>query len=219
MIDERPALPSGSSRRDFLKHGAAFGAAAFLADLALPGPAEPCDVPITGAGWPSVNGWEHRTMMHFLNAVMPGNDGQALFSGDGYPLKSGGDRTAGAWSACALDVFYDPYYGIAGVNSNLLAATLDWAVRLKLYATYFYKATQSEQLRTIDYVCGLSGVGEGFRDAASLVLAATLGAAENRTVTSLIGWPGPNGGYYGAARHPLERWRQPNRLTLEGNLP
>jgi hypothetical protein len=190
--------------------------AAVLAELGDPEPAQACSVPITGAGWPSVNGWEHRTVMHFLNAVFPGNANQPLFTGDGYPLRSGSDTSAGAWSACALDVIYDPYYGVAGSNSNTLAAALDWIMRINFYDTYFYKGTQSEQLRAIDQAISLDAKTQ---DAINLTLAAVLGAAKNYSVANLLGWPGPNGGYWSGSRHPVWRWLQPVRLTADGNLP
>jgi hypothetical protein len=38
-------------------------------------------------------------------------------------------------------------------------------------------------------------------------------------VPALLGWPGPNGGYWSGSRHPLWRWLQPTRLTTDGNLP
>jgi hypothetical protein len=38
-------------------------------------------------------------------------------------------------------------------------------------------------------------------------------------VTDALGWAGPNGGFYESGRHPLSRWRQPVRLTSDGNLP
>jgi hypothetical protein len=208
---------SDESRRRFLKQTAAGG----LGLVAL-GPRAlmaQCQTPISGAGWPSITGWEHRTVMHFLNTVMPGNDGQPLFSGDGYPLRSGGDAAAGAYAACALDVFYDPYYGIAGISSNALAAALDWCTRLKGYAWYFYRASQSQQLRVVDHLAAMAIGGEDVVNAASLALAATLGAAKNRAVTNVIGWGGPNGGYYDGGKHPLWRWQQPVRMTHDGNLP
>lgn len=213
MSDETTGFPG---RRRFLKQTGAVSMAALLAELGAPEAALACSTPITGAGWPSVDGWEHRTIMHFLNAVFPGNDGQPLFAGDGYTLRSGGDTAAGAWAACALDVFYDPYFGAGGGSSNTLAAGLDWLMRVNFFDTYFYKGTQSEQLRAIDQGLSLSG---GFQDAINLTLAAVLGAAKNRAVTQLLGWPGPNGGYWGAAHHPISRWTQPARLTTDGNLP
>jgi hypothetical protein len=205
-------------RRRFLQQ-AAGGGAGLLAALCWPDAAHACEVPITGAPWPSVNGWEHRTIMHFLNTIVPGDDGRALFSGDGYPLRSGGDRTAGAWSACVLDVFYDPYYGIAGLSSNALAAALDWATRFKGYGLYFHRVSQSQQLRVVDQLAGMSVGGADVVNAASLALAAALGAARNPAVTNVLGWGGPTGGYYDGARHPLSRWQQPERMTEDGNLP
>ena len=228
MSDVRPspALPADPPvsetpapeppRRRFLKQTGAVSMAAVLAELGDPEPAQACSVPITGAGWPSVNGWEHRTLMHFLNAVFPGNDNQALFTGDGYRLRSGGDTSAGAWAACALDVLYDPYFGVAGTQSNLLATALDWVMRVNFFDTYFYKGTQSEQLRAIDQAMSLDS---GIQDAVNLTLAAVLGAAKNYSVPALLGWPGPNGGYWSGSRHPLWRWLQPTRLTVDGNLP
>jgi hypothetical protein len=203
------------SRRLFLERTAA-ATAGLLAGL--PGPeAGACDVPVTGAPWPAVDGWEHRTIAHFLNTILPGDHGQALFSGDRRPLDSGGDTTAGAWSACALDVFYDPYYGIGG-RARTLAAALDWTTRLMGHGWYFYGAAQAEQLAVVDALARGPG-GGGVRRAAALALAAGLGAAVNPSVTAVIGWPGPNGGYYEGARHPLSRWQQPERMTADGNLP
>ncbi len=217
---DQEQFPLGFSRRRFLKNtAAAAGGATLLATMGFPRVVDACDVPITGSSWPSVDGWEHRTIMHYLNAVFPGNEGQPLFSGDSYPLKSGGDTTPGAYSACALDVFYDSYYGIAGTNSNLIAAALDWAVRVAFDATYFYKASQAAQLRAIDRLSDLAFVGSGFQGAASLDLGAVLGAFKNYMVTNLIGWPGPNGGYYDSAKHPYSIWLKPQRMTADGNLP
>jgi len=212
-----PEEPTGFSRRRFLKIGALAGGAAAVG-LSLP-EADACDVPISGSGWPSVTGWEHRTLMHFLNTVFPGDNNQQLFYGDSYPLKSGGDYTAGAYRACALDVLYDPYYGVAGTNSNLLASTLDWATRLNGYAWYFYQASQSNQLRVVDSLTQAIFIGSGFTGAASLAIGAVLGAFKNNTVTQVIGWPGPNGGYYSGSRHPISRWLQPVSITASGNLP
>jgi hypothetical protein len=214
----QPESPAGFSRRFFLKIGALTGTAV-AAGLASPETADACSLPITGAGWPSVNGWEHRTLMHFLNTIFPGDNGQQLFWGDSYPLKSGGDTSAGAFRACTLDVLYDPYFGVAGTNSNLLATTLDWATRLNGYAWYFYQASQYNQLRVVDSLTQAIFIGSGFEGAASLAIGAVLGAFKNYSVTQLIGWGGPNGGYYSASRHPLSRWLQPTRMTTNGNLP
>jgi hypothetical protein len=204
-------------RRQFLERLAGLGGAV-AAGLARPRPAEPCDVPVTGAPWPSVDGWEHRTSAHFLNAVMPGDDGQPLFPADRDPLRSGGDATAGAWSACALDVFYDAYYGVAGRGSSRLAIALDWTTRLQRVAWSFHQASQEQQLRVVDSL--LAGpAGKDLRRAVALGLAATLGAFRSHAVTDALGWPGPNGGYYDDGRHPLARWQQPERMTLDGNLP
>lgn len=217
--EKRQEERTDRSRREFLKKSAAVAGGAAIATFGFPANVDGCDVPITGADWPSVTGWEHRTIMHYLNAIFPGNDGQPLFSGDGYPLKSGGDKTPGAFSACALDVFYDPYYGIAGTNSNLIAASLDWAVRLAFDATYFYKASQSAQLNAIDKLSDFIIIGSGFQGAATLGIGAVLGAFKNYTAVKAIGWPGPNGGYYDDAKHPYSIWLKPSRMTTNGNLP
>ncbi len=210
--------PSIPLRRAFLMQGGAVGLVALL-DWIHPFELEACQTPITGAGWPSTNGWEHRTLMHFLNAVVPGDHGRPLFSGDSHPLRSGGDTSAGAYSSCALDVLYDPYYGVAGSNSRDLATALDWTVRLQGSATYFYKASQTAQLAAIDLLTELIFVGSGFQGAASLGFGAAVGALKNDSFTRVIGWPGPNGGYYDLAKHPLATWSQPQRLTTDGNMP
>jgi hypothetical protein len=207
----------GTSRRLFLQHAVLGGTAAVSlgwADLAAA-----CDVPVTGAPWPSVDGWQHRTILHFLNTVMPGDDGQALFDGDTDPLRSGGDTSPGAWAACALDVFYDPFYGAAGFRGQLFATALDAVTRLKGYGPRFYQASQAEQLAVVDALVRLPLTGPGVGQAIALGLDATLGATRNDAVTRLIGWPGPCGGYYDDARHPTAGWRQPERMTLDGNLP
>jgi len=210
-----PSPPASRSRRLFLERAAA-GAAGWLAGLAGP-EAGACDVPVTSAPWPAADGWEHRTIAHFLNTIVPGDDGQPLFSGDRHPLDSGGDTTAGACAACALDLFYDPFYG-AGRGARQLAAALDWTTRRMGDGWYFYRASQARQLEVVDALAH-SLAGDEVRGAATLVLAASLGAAVNPSVTTAIGWPGPNGGYYEATRHPLSRWQQPERMTRDGNLP
>ena len=202
------------SRRRFLAHVAG-GVAGLLGGAATRAAA--CDVPVTGERWPSVEGWEHRTLAHFANTILPGDDGRPLFPRDRHPLDAGGDRTPGAWSACALDVFYDPFHGV-GRDARRLALALDWATLLLGHGRRFYRASQAQQLEVVDALAR-TVAREDLRQAAALVLAGTLGAAVNHTVTAAIGWPGPNGGHYDAGRHPLARWRQPERLTADGNLP
>jgi hypothetical protein len=210
--------PHALSRRRFVQSGALAGTAVVVG-LGLPEGAEACNLPVTGAGWPSVDGWEHRTLTHFLNTIFPGDDGWSLFPDDRYPLQSGDDVEAGAYAACALDVLYDPYYGIAGTNARLLAAALDWSTRLRGYAWYFYQARQAQQQRVVDVLIRSPYTGRAFTGAATLGIAAVLGASANDSVTLLIGWGGPNGGYYSGARHPAGRWQQPARMTTDGNLP
>ena len=179
--------------------------------------AHACDLPVTDAPWPSVDGWEHRTIAHFLNTILPGDDSQPLFEGDPYPLRSGGDTSAGAWSACALDVFYDPFYDV-GRGTRQLATALDLTTRLLGHGRHFHRATQAQQLAVVDALAR-TPARRDIRRAAALALAGSLGAAENPSVTLAIGWPGPNGGYHDGGRHPLARWRQPQRITADGNLP
>jgi hypothetical protein len=206
-----------SSRRLFLGHAAA-GAAGLWAGTAALARAGDCDLPVTGAPWPSRDGWERRTVAHFLNTIVPGDDGQPLFPGDAHPLASGGDASAGAWSACALDVLYDPYFGVAGANSRLFATLLELLTRLKHDGRHFYEATQPQQLVIVDAAVRAPR-GKDVVRLAALAMSAVLGAARNSAVTSVIGWPGPSGGYYDDSRHPLSRWRQPVRITADGNLP
>jgi hypothetical protein len=216
---EREQTEEKPSRRQFLKHSAAaVGGAALM--FGFPREVDSaCRTPISGAAWPSITGWEHRTVMHYINAIFPGNNGQPLFYGDTYPLKSGGDYSPGAFSDCVLDVFYDPYYGVAGTNSNLIAAGLDWAVRANFSSTYFYKASQSAQLTAIDGLSDFIFVGSGFQGAATLVIGAALGAFQSSAVVRSIGWPGPNGGYYDSGKHLTYPWLRPARMTTDGNLP
>jgi hypothetical protein len=204
---------SGSRRRFLVRAGA--GVAGLLGGSATRGAA--CDVAVTGERWPSVEGWEHRTLAHFANTILPGDHGRPLFPGDRHPLDSGGDTTAGAWSAGALDVFYDPFHG-AGPDARRLALALDGATLLLGHGRRFYRASQAQQLEVVDALAR-TFAREGVRQAAALVLAGTLGAAVNHSVTAAIGWPGPNGGHYDGARHPAGRWRRPERLTADGNLP
>jgi len=211
------AVTRATSRRRFLRDAAVGGAAA--AALAWADVLSAYDLPVTGAPFPSVDGWQHRTIMHFLNAVMPGDDGQPLFDGDPDPLRSGGDTSAGAFSACALDVFYDPFYGVAGLNGRLLATGLDAITRLKGLGPHFYQASQAGQLAVVDVLARLPFSRPGVGQAIALGLDATLGATLSDAVTRLIGWPGPSGGYYDDARHPTSRWEQPDRMTPDGNLP
>jgi hypothetical protein len=206
-----------SSRRRFLGRAAA-GAAGLWAGPAVLALASECDLAITGAPWPSPDGWERRTVMHFLNTIVPGDDGRPLFPGDTHPLSSGGDVSAGAWSACALDVFYDPYYGVAGANSRLLATLLELLTRLKHEGRHFYEVSQAGQLEIVDAAVRVPR-GQYVVRLAALAMSAALGAARNGSFTTVIGWPGPNGGYYDESRHPRSRWRQPVRITTDGNLP
>jgi hypothetical protein len=218
-MQQEQEQPENLTRRKFLQTSAlATGGAAVCLTLGFPEHVDGA-VTITGDAWPSVNGWEHRTVMHYLNTIFPGDNNKQLFYGDSYPLKSGGDYTGGAWSAAALDVFYDPYYGIAGTNSNLIASALDWAVRTTFDATYFYKANQFQQLEAVDRLTDFLFTASGFQGAASLCMAAVLGAFKNKTGTSQIGWPGPNGGYYDSAKYPVTVGLKPVRMTVDGNLP
>ena len=206
-----------SSRRSFLGRAAA-SAAALWAGRGVAAFAGDCDTPVTGAPWPSRRGWERRTIAHFLNTIVPGDDGQPLFAGDAHPLSSGGDISAGAWSACALDVLYDPFYGVAGANSRLLATVLDLLAGAKHNGPRFYQASQAQQLEIVDAAVRIPR-GKDVARLAALVMSAAFGASRNPSFTTLIGWPGPDGGYYDDGRHPLSRWRQPTRITTDGNLP
>jgi hypothetical protein len=216
-IRNRPPDGRGHSRRAFLQR-AAEGSAGLLAFATWIPAVEACDLPITGAAFPSVDGWEHRTILHFVNTIVPGDAGRALFPGDDHPLDSGGDTTAGAWSACVLDVIYDPFYGVARGNSRLLALVLDVATRLRQAGRHFYEASQAEQLEIVDLVVR-GPKGKDIARAAALATSAALGAFRDNSVAALIGWPGPNGGYYDESRHPVSRWQQPVRMTTDGNLP
>ena len=206
--------PHHEGRRGFLARAAAGVAGLFAGSATRAGA---CDVPVTGEPWPSVQGWEHRTLAHFANTILPGDHGTPLFPGDRRPLDSGGDATAGAWSACALDVFYDPFHG-AGRDARRLALALDWTTLLLGHGRRFHRATQGQQLAVVDAL-SRTVAREDLRRATALVLAGTLGAAVNHTATAALGWPGPNGGHFDASRHPLSRWRRPERLTADGNLP
>jgi hypothetical protein len=220
MSEERDQEQTVSRRRFLKKTAAAAGGAALLTTIGFPSEVDGvCSTPISGSAWPSITGWEHRTIMHYVNAIFPGNDLQPLFYGDTYPLRSGGDRTPGSFSACVLDVFYDPYYGVAGTNSNLIAAGLDWAVRAQFSSTYFYKASQAAQLNAIDSLSDFIFVGSGFQGAATLAIGSALGAFKNSTAVRALGWPGPNGGYYDSAKHPTWLWLKPARMTSDSNLP
>jgi hypothetical protein len=204
----------GGSRRWFLVRAGA-GVAGLLGGSATRGAA--CDVAVTGERWPSVEGWEHRTLAHFANTILPGDHARPLVPRDRHPLDAGGDTTAGAWSACALDVFYHPFHGV-GRDTRRLALALDGATLLLGHGLRFYRASQAQQLEVVDALARTIA-REDLRRAAALVLAGTLGAAVNHAVTAAIGWAGPNGGHYDGGRHPVTRWRQPERLTADGNLP
>lgn len=209
MPERLPGPLGGTSRRGFLQR-----AASLLAALSA---SRPAAAAIATTEPPPVDGWERRTIAHFLNTIVPGDDGQPLFPGDRYPLQSGGDVTAGAWSARALDVFYDPFNGV-GRRSRQLAAALDLTTRLLGHGSFFHRAGQQPQLEVVDAL-GRTPARADLRRAAALALAGALGAAVNSSVTDAIGWPGPNGGYFDEGRHPLDRWRQPDRMTADGNLP
>jgi hypothetical protein len=210
MSERFPDPLAGLSRRAFLERAAAMLALLSARDAGA------CEVPVTAAPWPSADGWEHRTVAHFLNTIVPGDDARRLFPRDRHPLASGGDTSAGAWSACALDVFYDPFHGV-GRGARQLAVALDWITRRRGHGRYFHRASQAQQLDVVDALARIGG--NDARRAAALVMAASLGAAVNPSVTDAIGWPGPNGGHYDEGRHPLSGWRQPARLTADGNLP
>lgn len=193
-------------------------AATGLALLAGGGLAHASAPPITPAPWPSRDGWERRTVAHFLNAVYPGDDGVPLFDGDRAPLKSGGDATAGAWAAGALEAFYDPFYGAAG-QLGLLATALDWDVRTHGGPFFFHEASQEQQLAALDRLAASPVGGAAVDDAVMLALAAVLGAFYDARAVRDLGWPGPNGGYWSDARAPADAWQRPARLTADGNLP
>ena len=207
------------SRRALLDLATRWGLVALVGSAAFAGlaAADVPGLPITDAPWPSHDGWERRTIAHFLNALYPGDDGAPLFAGDTEPLAADGDRSPGAWSAHALAAFYEPFFG-AGEQLGLLATALDWSIRLGGRA-FFAGAPLADQVAAIDRLVGASLTRKSLEDAIMLGLATVLGASYSDAATRDLGWAGPNPGYFDDARHPLAHWRQPARLTTDGNMP
>lgn len=237
-------IQSPLTRRQFLKGLGALGGAyasqlpvfSFLTLLDMP-PIIECEE------GPTANGsflfdrdnWKRHGIAHFVNQFWPGDAGSLAFPDDATPF-SGHlpqnapnddplDTSPGAYSACAINPFFDPYYTFEAQGGNfVLVALMDWWSReLECApATFFHEAGWAQQIR-INYGLQsneLAPLIEVWEGAWLLTMATTLGAAYNYKVTNDIGWPGPANHYYHGTEEGshLSDWMCPVTSTSDGNL-
>lgn len=181
--------------------------------------------------------WKRHGAAHFINVLWPGDNGSLAFADDESPFSGRlpqvapnddpPDASAGAYMACAINAYFDPYYTFETQGGNFaLVSALDWWSRLMDCggANYFHQADWAAQIRIVR---GLEEVELGplvelWQGAWLLALATTLGAAYNYSVTNDIGWPGPADHYYhGTAEgsHVAYPWLRPTPASEDGNLP
>lgn len=234
------------TRRQFLTSLAAMGALYAGNLTTLPLLSSPTNPPIIDCeAGPTANGsflfdrdnWKRHGVAHFINVLWPGDDTSLAFADDESPFSGRlpqvapnddpSDTSAGAYMACAITPFFDPYYTFEPQGGNFaLVSALDWWSRLMNCgaADFFQQASWSAQIRVVR---GLEEVQVGplaelWQGAWLLALATALGAAYNYAITNDIGWPGPANHYYhgtSEGSHTAYPWMHPTPATDDGNLP
>jgi hypothetical protein len=181
--------------------------------------------------------WKRHGVAHFVNLFWPGDHGSVAFEGDETPFDARlpqvapgidpPDLSPGAYSACAINAFFDPYYTFEPQGGNLaLISNLDWRCRVLECGpvTYFHKAGWAQQIQ-VNHGMETGPVGlmrEVWEGAWLLTMATTLGAAHNYRVTNDMRWPGPADHYYHGTpegSHVSDGWLRPVQVTSDGNLP
>jgi len=143
---------------------------------------------------------EKATMEAFADTVIPGPN-------------SDPEGLVGGVEACALEVLYDPYYGlrpfigILAIDLNL--ASLWWYRRL------FKDLGFRQRKRIILFKDYFSLMKPVYEQAELLVKLAFYGAIINPVGTDYISFPGPSLGYYGYSFN--EKFAE--EATTDGNLP
>ncbi|MGH2545174.1 MAG: hypothetical protein ACRDIB_20475 [Ardenticatenaceae bacterium] len=202
-------------------------------------PIIPCD-----AG-PTANGsflfdrdnWKRHGIAHLVNLLWPGDHGSVAFEGDISPFDARlpqvapgddpPDVSAGAYSACAIEAFFDPYYTFESQGGNLaLVMVLDaHSQELECGPTrHFHRAGWAQQIQVNHEIesTPLGLLREAWDGAWLLTMAMILGAAHNYRVTNDIGWPGPSNHYFHGTpegSHTGDDWLRPATATSDGNLP
>ncbi|GAB4150292.1 MAG: hypothetical protein Fur0021_12620 [Candidatus Promineifilaceae bacterium] len=244
------STPFHLTRRQFLASLTALGGAyagrfplfSLLASVASP-PIIECEE------GPTANGsflfdrdnWKRHGVAHFIDVLWPGDNGSLAFAEDESPFSGRlpqaapnddpADASAGAYMACAINAFFDPYYTFETQGGNFaLVSALDWLNRLAPLCdgndntTYFHQANWNVQIWVVHRLeqIELVPLVELWQGAWLLALATTLGAAYNYSVTNDIGWPGPADHYYHGTTegsHTVYPWLRPTPASEDGNLP
>ncbi|MEK6682431.1 MAG: hypothetical protein AABY79_10760 [Nitrospirota bacterium] len=141
-----------------------------------------------------------QTMLAVTHAVVPGAENSP-------------DKSAGAADACALDIIYDPYYGLEPYIA-LLVISIDWSSIIRYGRLYknlsFDKRTYVLQLKEE----GSWFLKKGFKGIIILTKIAFYGGYKNSIGLEYIGFPGANPGYYDFSHDKVFA----REKTVDGNL-
>lgn len=180
--------------------------------------------------------WKRHGLAHLIDGFWPGDESDVAFRTDVSPFdgrlpqllpgSDPADPSPGAYSSCAIDALFDPYYAFDTFGGGLiLVGQLDQSARsLKCEPTfYFHRAGWAQQIAVNHKVSQFQGglTPQVWEAAWLLTLAMALGAARNYKVTNDIGWPGPSRHYFHGTDEGshLGAWLRPTRVTQDGNLP
>lgn len=141
-----------------------------------------------------------QTILAITDAVAPGAENSP-------------DKSAGAADACALDVIYDPYYGLEPYIA-LLVISIDWSSLIRYGRLYknlsFDKRTYILQLKEERSWF----LKKGFKAVILLTKLAFYGGYKNSVGTEYIGFPGANPGYHDFSHNKVFA----RERTIDGNL-
>lgn len=143
---------------------------------------------------------QRETMKAFADTIIPGPT-------------SDPEGSVGGVEACALEVLYDPYYGlrpfIGMLARNLNLTSLWW------YGKLFKGLDLEERTKIVLFKDNYSWIKFVYEPAEVLVKLAFYGAIINDVGTDYISFPGPSFGYYDYSF----KKRFAEEATDDGNLP
>jgi len=143
---------------------------------------------------------EEKTMKAFADTIIPGPT-------------SDQEGSVGGVEACALEVLYDPYYGLRAFI-GMLAIDLN-RTSLWGYRKLFKDLDLSQRTEIVLFKDNNSWIRSIYEQAELLVKLAFYGAIVNDVGTDYISFPGPSSGYYDYSFNE----KLADEATEDGNLP
>ncbi len=148
----------------------------------------------------SASSHSKETMLAVADVIVPG-------------MKNSPDKSLGAADACALDIIYDPFFGLEKYIA-FLVVSIDWSSLWRFGRLYknidFEKRTSILQLKEEKSWF----LKEGFKGIIILTKLAFYGGYKNNIGMEYIGFPGANPGYHDFSHGKVFA----KERTIDGNL-